>query len=92
MTMDRELKGYARDCIRLAYLTDDPTIRGPLLKMAREWLEAAAASYPRRVTRVAKVRSQPLKGATWAAAGLARQKQDGPVMRVALACNAERFS
>ena len=50
MAIDKELKGYARDCIRLARLTDDPTIRGPFLKMAREWLEAAAAQPP-RVTR-----------------------------------------
>ena len=61
MAIDKELKGYARDCIRLARLTDDPTIRGPFLKMAREWLEAAAASYPRRVTRVARVRSSASK-------------------------------
>ena len=47
MAIDKELKGYARDCIRLARLTDDPTIRGPFLKMAREWLEAAAAQPPR---------------------------------------------
>lgn len=53
MAIDQELKGYARDCIRLARLTDDPTIRGPFLKMAREWLEAAAAQPP-RVTRAAK--------------------------------------
>jgi hypothetical protein len=43
MAIDTELKGYARDCIRLARLTDDPTIRRPLLRMARGWLEAAAA-------------------------------------------------
>ena len=53
MAIDKELKGYARDCVRLARLTDDPTIRGPLLNMAREWLEAAAAQPP-RVTRAAK--------------------------------------
>ena len=53
MAIDKELKGYARDCIRLARLTDDPTIRGPFLKMAREWLEAAAAQPP-RVTRASK--------------------------------------
>ena len=53
MAIDKELKGYARDCIRLARLTDDPTIRGPFLKMAREWLEAAAAQPP-QVTRASK--------------------------------------
>ena len=60
MAIDQELKGYARDCIRLARLTDDPTIRGPFLKMAREWLEAAAAQPP-RITRAAKTRSRASK-------------------------------
>jgi hypothetical protein len=29
------------DCVRLAGMTDDPGIREPLMKMAREWMEAA---------------------------------------------------
>jgi hypothetical protein len=43
MATDKELEQYARDCIRLAGMTDDPTIREPLLKMAREWMEVARA-------------------------------------------------
>jgi hypothetical protein len=38
---DKELVGYARDCVRLARMTDDPTISAPLMKMAREWMDAA---------------------------------------------------
>jgi hypothetical protein len=37
------LEQYAHDCIRLAGMTDDPAIREPLLKMAREWMEVARA-------------------------------------------------
>ena len=41
MATDKEMEQYARDCIRLAGMTDDPAIREPLLKMAREWMEIA---------------------------------------------------
>jgi hypothetical protein len=41
--MDKELEQYAHDCIRLAGMTDDPAIREPLLRMAREWMEIARA-------------------------------------------------
>jgi hypothetical protein len=47
MATDKELEQYARDCVRLAGLTDDPTIREPLLKMAREWMEIARAEQQR---------------------------------------------
>jgi hypothetical protein len=43
MATDKELEQYAQDCIRLAGMTDDPSIREPLLKMARDWLEVARA-------------------------------------------------
>jgi hypothetical protein len=43
MATDKELEQYAHDCIRLADMTDDPAIREPLLKMAREWMEVAHA-------------------------------------------------
>ena len=43
MVGDKELEGYAQDCIRLAGMTDDPAIREPLLKMARDWMEVARA-------------------------------------------------
>jgi hypothetical protein len=32
---------YARECVRLAGLTDDQQIRDQLLNMAREWMGAA---------------------------------------------------
>ena len=44
MAMDKESVGYAQDCVRLASKTDDPAIREPLLKMAREWMEVARGS------------------------------------------------
>ena len=47
MATDKEMEQYARDCIRLAGMTDDPAIREPLLKMAREWMEIARAEQPR---------------------------------------------
>ena len=43
MATDKELEQYAHDCIRLAGMTDDPAIREPLLKMARDWMEVARA-------------------------------------------------
>jgi hypothetical protein len=43
MATDKEMEQYARDCIRLVGMTDDPAIREPLLKMAREWMEIARA-------------------------------------------------
>lgn len=36
-----QLEGYARECIRLAGLTDDPQIKEQLILMAREWMNAA---------------------------------------------------
>ena len=33
--VDKEMEGYARDCVRLAGMTDDPEIREALMKMAR---------------------------------------------------------
>jgi hypothetical protein len=43
MVVDKELEGYAQECTRLAGMTDDPAIREPLLKMARDWMEVARA-------------------------------------------------
>jgi hypothetical protein len=71
---DKELEEYARDCVRLAGMTDDPSIREPLLKMAREWLEAAAAQPP-RVTRAAKARS---RAKTSTSLGMGAPKCEGP--------------
>jgi hypothetical protein len=38
---DQEMESYARECVRLAQLTDDPNIREQLRQMAREWMATA---------------------------------------------------
>jgi hypothetical protein len=38
MTTDNEYVSYARDCVRLAGLTNDPELRERLLDMARAWM------------------------------------------------------
>jgi hypothetical protein len=38
MAIDKECIGYARDCERLAGLTNDRELRERLLQMAREWM------------------------------------------------------
>ena len=63
MATDKAMKGYARDCVRLAGLTDDPAVREPLLKMAREWMETARFEQP-RVKRTAKARPRASKTST----------------------------
>ena len=41
MTIDNECFDYARDCVRLANMADNPELREQLLKMAREWMAVA---------------------------------------------------
>ena len=41
METESECIEYARECVRLAGLTDDPDIRDRLLEIAREWMAAA---------------------------------------------------
>jgi len=41
MISDKECVGYARDCVRLAGLTEDPELREWLLERAREWMASA---------------------------------------------------
>jgi hypothetical protein len=41
MATDRKMEEYASECLRLADMTSDPFIREELLKMARDWTEAA---------------------------------------------------
>jgi hypothetical protein len=41
MATDEECVGYARECVRLAGLTDEPEIRDQLFALAREWMAAA---------------------------------------------------
>jgi hypothetical protein len=38
MATDNESADYARECVRLAGLTQDPQIRDQLLSMAGEWM------------------------------------------------------
>ena len=40
-TPDDDCIGYARECVRLAGLTQDPELRDQLLNMAREWMATA---------------------------------------------------
>ena len=37
----QEFESYARECIRLATLTNDPPVVEQLIDMAREWMNAA---------------------------------------------------
>ena len=41
MATDQECVAYARECVRLAELTDEPEIRDQLFALAREWMAAA---------------------------------------------------
>ena len=56
MATDKELEQYAQDCIRLAGMTDDPAMREPLLKMARDWMELARAEQVKIFTKPARQR------------------------------------
>jgi hypothetical protein len=40
MISDKNMEDYARDCVRLAQVVNDPVIRERLLQMAREWMAA----------------------------------------------------
>jgi hypothetical protein len=42
MARDRRMEGYAQDCIRLASLTPDVGMQEELVKMAGQWMAAAA--------------------------------------------------
>jgi hypothetical protein len=41
MATESECIEYARDCVRLAVLADDPGIRDRLLEIARDWMATA---------------------------------------------------
>jgi hypothetical protein len=41
MNTDRKCVDYARDCVRLAQLTEDQQIRDELMNMARDWMAQA---------------------------------------------------
>jgi hypothetical protein len=40
MASAQELEGYARDCVRLVGLCDDPVIKERLIEMAHDWMSA----------------------------------------------------
>jgi hypothetical protein len=41
MATPEDLEEFARDCVRLAGHADSPELRGKLLNLAREWMQAA---------------------------------------------------
>ena len=41
MVSDNECVEYARECVRLAGLVEEPELRERLLSMAREWMAVA---------------------------------------------------
>jgi hypothetical protein len=41
MPSDKDIEGYARECVRLAQLTTDPQIRERLFQIARGWMAVA---------------------------------------------------
>jgi hypothetical protein len=65
MTTGKEMEGYARECVRLARLTDDPEIRDQLMQMARDWMADAMGQESSRVDTSSfafdAARPQPLK-------------------------------
>jgi hypothetical protein len=46
MATDQKCVDYAWECIRLAWLADDPEIRDRLMDMARSWLAVAERTHP----------------------------------------------
>jgi len=51
MTIDEKCMAHARECVRLAGLTDDQGVRNQLIALARDWIIAARK---RRRTTTAK--------------------------------------
>jgi|SRR6516165_12547233 len=41
MTIDQKCMAHARECVRLAGLTDDQEVRDQLITLARDWIVAA---------------------------------------------------
>jgi hypothetical protein len=42
----REFEDFARDCVRLAGQAENPELRERLLKIARDWMQAAMDEAP----------------------------------------------
>ena len=47
MASEKECTSHAAECVRLAGLTDDLTVRDHLLDLAQEWMLAAQQERPR---------------------------------------------
>jgi hypothetical protein len=47
LTSEKECTSHAAECVRLAGLTDDLTVRDHLLDLAQEWMLAAQQGRPR---------------------------------------------
>ena len=47
MASEKECTSHAAECVRLAGLTDDLTVRDHLLDLAQEWMLAAQQGRPR---------------------------------------------
>ena len=52
MTTDQECVNYARECVRLAELTEDLQLRDHLVKIARAWMATARREDDARATSV----------------------------------------
>ena len=57
MAYDHDCERYARECVRLARLVQEPALREQLLQMAREWMavvmgeDDAPAAFPGEAAR-----------------------------------------
>ena len=60
MASEKECTSHAAECVRLAGLTDDLTVRDQLLDLAQEWMLAAQrARRPSDDTRVVSLHKNP---------------------------------
>ena len=60
MASEKECTSHAAECVRLAGLTDDLTVRDHLLVLAQEWMLAAQQGRPRSVdARVVSLNKNP---------------------------------
>jgi len=73
---DKDMEGYARDCVRLAQLATDPELHDQLMQMGRKWL--AAAMYEEKAPESDRTRCEAGVGET-------------PVLNAALNCSKSAF-
>jgi hypothetical protein len=58
LAFNKECMSHARECVRLAGLTENKTIRDQLLDMAQRWTAAAQSQRDARVVSLHKLRKQ----------------------------------